>query len=106
MTFCARFCRLFVVSPCLLGTLLATPVPAAAQGDHKRVLLLFDEDRTLPGLAVLDQAIRSTLSAELGRDLEFFTESMHAAQFPEEQHDLALRDYYATVRESWISSLA
>jgi hypothetical protein len=34
------------------------------------------------------------LSAELGADVEFFTESMHAAQFPEEQHDLALRDYY------------
>jgi hypothetical protein len=42
----------------------------------------------------LRSLIRSTLSAELGADVEFFTESMHAAQFPEEQHDLALRDYY------------
>ena len=29
-----------------------------------------------------------------GDGVEFFTESMHAAQFPEEQHDLALRDYF------------
>ena len=94
MTFRARLCRRSVVSLCLLGTLIASAVPAAAQGDHKRVLLLFDEDRTLPGLAVLDQSIRSTLSAELGGGVEFFTESMHAAQFPEEQHDLALRDYF------------
>ena len=94
MTFRGRLCLRFVVSLCVLGTLIATPVPAAAQGDHKRVLLLFDEDRTLPGLSVLEQAIRSTLSAELGDDVEFFTESMHAAQFPEEQHDLALRDYF------------
>ena len=79
---------------CVLGTLAATPVPAAGQNRHKRVLLLFDEDTTLPGLSILDQAIRSTLSAGLGEDVEFFTESLRAAQFPEEQHQLALRDYY------------
>lgn len=78
----------------MLGTLAATAVPAAGQSGHNRVLLLFDEDRSLPGLSVVDQAIRSTLSAGLGDDVEFFTESMHAAQFPEEQHALALRDYY------------
>ena len=94
MTFHGRRSLRFVVSLCVLGTLAATPVPAAGQSQHKRVLLLFDEDRTLPGLSVLDQAIRSTLRAELGDGIEFFTESMHAAQFPEEQHDLALRDYF------------
>jgi signal transduction histidine kinase len=67
--------------------------PAAAQGQHKRVLLLFDEDRRLPGLSILEQAIRSTMSAELGDGIEYFTESMQASQFPEEQYDLALRDY-------------
>ena len=85
---------LYVVSLFLLGTLAATPVPAAGQSQHKGVLLLFDEDRTLPGLSILDQGIRSTLSAGLGDGVEFFTESIYGAQFPEEQHELALRDYF------------
>ena len=73
--------------------LAATSGPAASQADRKRVLLLFDEDRILPGLSVLEQSIRSTLRAGLGDDVDFFAESMHAAQFGEEQHDVALRDY-------------
>jgi signal transduction histidine kinase len=70
-------------------------VPAAGEDHHKRVLLLFDEDQTLPGLAVLDRTIRSTLSAGLEGDVEFFTESIHSARFPEEQHERALGDYLA-----------
>lgn len=73
--------------------LTATHVPAAVQGQHKRVLLLFDEDRKLPGLSVLEQSIRSTMTAELGDGIEFYAESMQVSQFPEEQYDLALRDY-------------
>ena len=74
--------------------LAATPVSVAAQGQAKRVLLLFDEDKTLPGLSVLDRTLRSTVSDGLEGDVEFFTESLNAAQFPEEDHDLVLRDYY------------
>jgi len=85
---------------CVLGTLAATPVPAAGQNHPKRVLLLFDEDTTLPGLSILDQTIRSTLSAGLGEEVEFFTESLRAAQFPEAQHQLALRDYYVKAHAS------
>jgi ABC-type uncharacterized transport system substrate-binding protein len=94
MTFRARRALPYVVSLCVIGALAATPGPAAGQSDHKRVLLLFDEDRSLPGLSVLEQSIRSTLSAGLGDDVEFFSESMNAAQFPEAQRNLALRDYY------------
>ena len=83
-----------LASLCVFAALAAPPVPAAGQSQRKRVLLLFDEDRTLPGLSILDQTIRSTLSAGLGNGVEFFTESMHAAQFPEGQDDLALRDYF------------
>ena len=89
-----RRCLRYAVSLCVIGTLAATSAPAAGQSHHKRVLLLFDEDRALPGLAVLDQALRSTLSAGLEGDVEFFTESTHSAQFPEEEHDRALRDYF------------
>ena len=94
MTLRGRHSLQYVASLCVLGTLAATPVPAAGQSQNKRVLLLFDEDKALPGLSMLDQSIRSTLSAGLGDDVEFFTESMNDSQFPEEQHELALRDYF------------
>ena len=82
---------------CVLSTLMAPHVragQASTQAQRKQVLLLFDEDRTLPGLSILEQSIRSTLVAALGDTVEIFTESMHAAQFPEEQHDIVLRDFY------------
>ena len=85
----------FAISFGVIATLAATSVPAAGQGHHKRVLLLFDEDKSLPGLAVLDRTIRATLSAGLEGDVQFFTESINSAQFPDEQHDRALGDYYA-----------
>ena len=81
---------------CLIGTLAAIPAPVAGQGQPRHVLLLFDEDKTLPGLAVLDRTLRATLSDGLGGNVEFFSESLNAAQFPETSHEQLLRDYYAT----------
>ncbi len=80
-----RAIRVFFL--CLIGTLAATSVPVAGQGQPRRVLLLFDEDKTLPGLAILDRALRATLSAGLEGNVEFFTESLNAAQFPETSHE-------------------
>ena len=89
-------CRLTsAVSLCVVCVLLAAPVAAAGQSHGKRVLLVFDEDKGLPGLAVLDGALRSALRAGLGTDVEFFTESLNAAQFPEEAFEPILREYYA-----------
>lgn len=94
MRICGRRSLPFAVSLCVIGTLAPTSVPSAGQSHPKRVLLLFDEHRTLPGLAVLDQTLRSTLRDGLDAEVEFFTESLNAAQFPEEQHGQVLRDYY------------
>lgn len=94
MGFGIRRALLCVIYLCVLGTLAATPVPAAGQSQSKHILILFDEDRTLPGLSILDQSLRSTLSAGLEDGVEFFTESMHDSQFPDEQDELALRDYF------------
>ena len=76
--------------------MLLVAAPAAADGARpgKRVLLVFDEDKGLPGLAVLDRVFRSTLRAGLDTDVEFFTESLNAAQFPEEAFEPVLREYY------------
>lgn len=69
---------------------------ASAQVEHKRVLLLYDEDRNLPGLAILDRSLRSRLQEELGIGIEYFTESMNVSQFSDARHQEVLRDYYSS----------
>ena len=49
---------------CVLLTLLMG-VDAPAQGSPKRILLLYDEDTRLPGLAILDHSLRTRFSAAL-----------------------------------------
>ena len=77
---------------CCALLILLMGVSAPAQVKHKRVLLLYDEDRTLPGLAILDRSIRSRFSAALGTDIEFFTESMNVSQFNNERDEQVLRE--------------
>lgn len=77
---------------CLFLTLLMG-VGAPARGDPKRVLLLYDEDTRLPGLAVLDRSLRSRFSAALGTNIEFFTESMNVSQFNSARDEQVLSEY-------------
>lgn len=80
----------------LLVVAMGLAVPAAAQSsDHKRILMLFDEERTLPGLSLLDQSLRAAFTAGLPDKIEFFNESMNRAQFGDDRYELLLRDYYA-----------
>lgn len=87
--------RLGAGAACCVLLALLTIVGAPAQGRNKRVLLLYDEDRTLPGLAVLDQSIRSTFGATVGTDIEFFTESLNVSRFNTERDEQVLRAYYS-----------
>ena len=80
-----------------LGVCLATAMVAGtglASAQPKHVLLLFDEDHSLPGLTVLKQSFRSALTADLGGGIEFFTESMNVSQFPDERYGRLLAEYY------------
>ena len=77
-------------------SLVALLASAVASAQDKRVLLLYDEDKTLPGLAILDESLRSTLGAGLGTSVEFFTESMNLSQFTDEQYEEVLREHYAS----------
>jgi hypothetical protein len=61
----------------VLFALPACPGTAEGQEVTKRVLLLYDEDKALPGLAMLDQSLRSTFTAGLEANIEFFTESLN-----------------------------
>lgn len=82
------------VRVCLVAMMLAAGVTAASAEPYKRVLLLFDEDHSLPGLTVLKQSFRTTLLAETGGDIEFYLESMNVSQFPGERHGRVLSEYY------------
>ena len=79
---------------CLLLTLLMGAA-APAQGDPKRVLLLYDEDTRLPGLSILDRSLRSQFGAALGSNIEFFTESMNVSQFSGVRDEQVLSEYYS-----------
>ncbi len=69
----------------------AVAQPPATGGT--RVLLLFDEDTSLPGLAVLDQSLRATLTAGLDR-VEFYRESLSLSQFGDERHERVITQYF------------
>lgn len=84
----------FVLACMVAAALVFAAQPCAAQGP-KRVLLLFDEDKSLPGLAVMDQGFRSALTATFGHAVEFFAESMNLSQFSDEGYDDTLAGYYA-----------
>jgi len=73
----------------LAGALLAAPAQA-----RKNVLLLFDEDNDLPGLAVINRSVRETFRARLGDEVEFYSESLQLSQFDQPGHDLRLRDHF------------
>jgi hypothetical protein len=86
-----RRCAFRAAILCLVTVLTG----AVASAQDKRILLLYDEDKTLPGLAILDQSLRSTFTADLGASVQFFTESMNLSQFTDEHYEEVLREHYA-----------
>ncbi len=81
---------LTVASAISPGTTAVAQPPATG---GTRVLLLFDEDTSLPGLAVLDQSLRATLTAGLDR-VEFYRESLSLSQFGDERHERVVTQYF------------
>jgi signal transduction histidine kinase len=76
-----------------LGVLLLA-VPAAADS-RKTILFVFDEAPDLPGLAVINRSLRETFKADLGGNLEFWSESLNLSQFKDPGFDGLLRDHFA-----------
>lgn len=73
--------------------MLGSASPAAGTAS-KSVLLLYDEDKEFPGLAILHQSLRTTFKMELKDDVDFYTESMNLSQFKDDDYDRLLREYY------------
>jgi signal transduction histidine kinase len=72
----------------LAGALL----PGAPQA-RPNVLLLFDEDNDLPGLAVINRTLREVLRRELEDDVEIYSESLNVSQFKSPGHYGVMRDH-------------
>jgi PAS domain S-box-containing protein len=67
---------------------------AAAQAQHKSVLIIYDENRDFPGLVLLDQNLTSTLKAGTTGQLDIYSEYMDLSRFSDENHRKLLRDFY------------
>ena len=79
---------------CALAILVLGSAGAATGTSSKRVLLLYDEDKEFPGLAILHQSLRTTLKTALKDDVDLYTESMNLSQFRGANYDALLREHY------------
>lgn len=58
------------------------------------MLIVFDEDKDLPGLAAINSSLREGLRAEFKAEVGFYSESLQLSQFGSPEHDLILHDYF------------
>ena len=80
----------------LACVLFVLALVALAGRAHARphVLLVFDEDKDLPGLAIINQNIQRILRTEFDERVEFHSESLNTSQFQSPHHQTVLRDYF------------
>jgi signal transduction histidine kinase len=67
--------------------LTAAALPKAAEA-RKNVLLIFDEDKDLPGLAVINRSVEEVFETGLEGDVEFYSESLNLSQFQDALVDI------------------
>jgi signal transduction histidine kinase len=70
---------------------LAASSPAPAR---QNVLIVFDENDDLPGLAVINRSLRKVFNAELKDQIEVYSESLQLSQFKTPEYYEATRDYF------------
>ena len=76
----------------LLGD-LALPASALAQGDHKIVLVLYSTRRDSEFTTVSEGELPRILDAGLARNLDYYSEFIDAARFPESAYKVAFGDF-------------
>jgi PAS domain S-box-containing protein len=86
----------------------AADAPAAES--QKTVLALYSSRPDLPSNVIVDEIIRSTLERELGPRLDFYTEYLDTARWPEGEAQIAVHDFlrrkYAQRQPSAIIAVA
>lgn len=65
----------------------------AASATHN-VLILFDEDKDLPGMAAINRGLREGFKAEFQDDVTFFSESMQLSQFGRPEYEALLLEHF------------
>ena len=81
------FSRILILLLSFLALLLANHLAAAAPSKPaKNILLLYSYQSVLPANLEWDGAIRSALKGTAAEPLEFYTEFLDLAQFPEESY--------------------
>jgi C4-dicarboxylate-specific signal transduction histidine kinase len=58
------------------------------------VMVVFDEDKELPGLAAINRSLREGLQAEFDDDIVFYSESLQLSQFGKSDYDAPLKDFF------------
>ena len=95
-----RWPEVFFRLACLCGSLfwVVPAAPAQAPADNhylppKRVLLVFNESRDLPGNAMMEQALRAEMLKESASRIDFFVENLDVTRFSDENHARAFREF-------------
>jgi hypothetical protein len=78
---------------CLVVLLLVLDSPTT-DAAPKNVLVIYDEDKKFPGLAILHDSLRTSFTVELLSNVDFYTESLRPSQFRDPGSDRTLRDHY------------
>jgi signal transduction histidine kinase len=61
---------------------------------RQNVLIVFDEDKDLPGLAMINRSVREVLRTEMKDDIEIYTESLNVSQFKDPGDYDLLREHF------------
>ena len=73
--------------------LFAAMLPGLAQA-RQNVLFIFDEDKDLPGLALINRGLREVFQREMKDGVELYSESLHISQFKDPGYYGVLREYF------------
>src|SRR6185295_16111600 len=77
----------------LPGCAAAAPSEPQAQ-PPKHILVLYDEDKDLPGLARIDTRLREAFRAALGKGVEIHSESLALSQFDRAGYEAIVADFF------------
>jgi hypothetical protein len=86
---------------CVLFLALASPILAEPAPARPQVLLIFDEDKDLPGLSVINRNVQQVLRDAFEEGVEFYSESLQLSQFNDAEHQDAMLE---KIFEHFVSS--
>lgn len=71
----------------------AQNAPSRESSPARRVLMIFREEKDLPGNVMMEQAVRSEMQKLSTNRIEFFTENLDASHFSDTNHYRLFQDY-------------